>query len=65
MSYTYTNENPYCEASRAENVACRADFGVAEVKPVQLNQHGITSICTLLLQPESLCNCNHCLNVSD
>jgi len=36
MSYTYTNENPYCEA-------CRADFGVAEVKPVQLkavlNQH--------------------------
>ena len=36
MSYTYTNENPYCEACRAENVACRADFGVAEVKPVQL-----------------------------
>jgi hypothetical protein len=29
ISYTYTNENPYCEA-------CRADFGVAEVKPVQL-----------------------------
>jgi len=29
MSYPYTNENPYCDA-------CRADFGVAEVKPVEL-----------------------------
>jgi hypothetical protein len=37
MSYTYTNENPYCEAYRAENIAYKADFGVAEVKPVQLN----------------------------
>jgi hypothetical protein len=36
ISYTYINENPYCEACRAENVAWRADFGVAEVKPVGL-----------------------------
>ena len=36
MSYTYTNEIPYCEACRAENVAYRADFGVAEVGPVEL-----------------------------
>jgi hypothetical protein len=37
ISYTYTNENPYCEACTAENIAYRADFGVAEVKPVALN----------------------------
>jgi hypothetical protein len=43
ISYTYTNENPYCEAYTAENIAYKANFGVAEVKPVQLkamlNQH--------------------------
>ena len=33
MSYTYTNENPYCEARKA-------DFGVAEVKPVLSNNRG-------------------------
>jgi hypothetical protein len=32
----YTNENPYCEA-------CMADFGVAEVKPVQLKKQSLYS----------------------
>jgi hypothetical protein len=36
ISYTYTNENPYCEACTAENMAYKANFGVAEVKPVAL-----------------------------
>jgi hypothetical protein len=33
---SYTNENPYCEACIAENMAYKADFGVAEVKLVAL-----------------------------
>jgi len=36
ISYTYTNENSYCEA-------CKVDFGVAEVKPVQLKKHSLYS----------------------
>jgi hypothetical protein len=29
-------KTPYCEACTAENMAYKADFGVAEVKPVAL-----------------------------
>ena len=36
-------KNPYCEACRAENIAYKADFGVAEVKPVQLKKHSLYS----------------------
>jgi hypothetical protein len=36
MSYTYTNENPYYKAYIAENIAYKANFGVAKVKLIAL-----------------------------
>jgi len=42
MTYTYTNENPYCEACRAENVGfrgCRSDTCTAEACT---NQHDLS-----------------------